>query len=47
MALQVSGVIMGGGLSAIAKLDPLIGLGFGMGIGSVNFGVSVTVSSKS
>lgn len=35
---------MGGGLSAIAKLDPLTGLGLGMGIGSINFGVSMTVT---
>jgi hypothetical protein len=33
-------------VAAAARLNLLIGVGLGFGIGSVNFGVSLTISSK-
>jgi hypothetical protein len=44
--LQIAGLVMGTAVAAAARLNLLTGIGLGFGIGSVNFGVSLTMSSK-
>ena len=46
LALQVTGLITGAVLASAARLDLLAGMGLGLGMGSVNFGVSLTLSSR-
>ncbi len=44
--LQIAGLVMGTAVAAAARLNLLTGVGLGFGIGSVNFSVSLTLSSK-
>ena len=46
VVLQIAGLVMGTAVAAAARLNLLAGVGLGFGIGSVNFGVSLTLSSK-
>jgi hypothetical protein len=45
-ALQITSLVMGAAVASLARVDLLFGVGLGFGIGSVNFGVSLTMSSK-
>ena len=47
LALHLAGILTGVALGALAKSDLVKGAGFGVGISSVNFGVSLALSSKS
>lgn len=46
LALQVAGMVTGTIMAAATQTDFAKGAGFGLGIGSVNFGVCLTLSSK-
>jgi hypothetical protein len=46
LTLQVTGLITGAVLASAARFDLLAGIGLGLGMGSVNFGVSLTLSSR-
>lgn len=45
-ALQATGLISGIVIASAARLDPLLSMSWGLGLGSVNFGVSLCLSSK-
>ena len=47
LALHLAGILTGVALGALARSDLVKGAGFGVGISSVNFGVSLALSSKS
>ena len=46
LALQVTGLVTGAVLASAARLDLFTGMGLGLGLSSVNFGVSLTLSSS-
>lgn len=46
LALQATGLVSGMAIASVARLDPLLSMSWGLGLGSVNFGVSLCLSSK-
>jgi hypothetical protein len=46
LALQVTSIVTGAVFASAARLDLLAGVGLGLSIGSLNFGVSLTLSSS-
>jgi hypothetical protein len=46
LVLQATGIVAGAVVASVARLDLLAGVGLGLGLGSVNFGVSLTLSSR-
>jgi hypothetical protein len=46
LVLQATGIVAGAVVASVARLDLLAGVGLGLGLGSINFGVSLTLSSR-
>ena len=46
LGLQVTGLVTGAVVASAARLDLLAGVGLGLSMGSLNFGLSLTLSSR-